>query len=97
MPTFITLTNFTEQGAKTVKDTVKRAEGFKAAGKKFGITLKDIYWTMGQYDVIVTWDASDGPTMSAFILSAAAGGNVRGQTLRAYDKNEMGEILKKMS
>jgi uncharacterized protein with GYD domain len=96
MPTFITLTNFTDQGAKSVKDSVKRADGIKDAAKKFGITMKDIHWTMGAYDVVVTWEAPDGPTMSAFILSTAAAGNVRGQTLRAFTREEMSAILKKM-
>jgi uncharacterized protein with GYD domain len=97
MPTFISLCNFTEQGVKTVKDSVKRADALKAAAKKFGITLKDVHWTMGAYDVIVTWEAPDGPTMSAFALTAAMAGNIRAQTLRAYDRDEMTGILKKMA
>jgi uncharacterized protein with GYD domain len=32
MPTFIALANFTEQGVKTVKDSVNRAEAVKAMG-----------------------------------------------------------------
>jgi len=96
MPTFITLTNFTDQGAKNVKDSVKRADGIKEAAKRFGVTMKDIHWTMGAYDVVVTWEAPDGPTMSAFILATAQAGNVRGQTLRAFTREEMAGILKKM-
>ena len=60
MPTFISLCNFTDQGIKTVKDSVKRADAIKEAAKKFGITLKDIHWTMGAYDVVVTFEAPDG-------------------------------------
>jgi uncharacterized protein with GYD domain len=96
MPTFIVLGNFTEQGVKTVKDTVKRADAIKEAGKKFGVTMKDVHWTMGAYDVVGTFDAPDGPSMSAFVLSLSMAGNLRGQTLRAYDKEEMKGILKKL-
>jgi uncharacterized protein with GYD domain len=96
MPTFITLTNFTDQGAKSVKDSLKRADGVKDAAKKFGITLKDIYWTMGTHDIVATWEAPDGPTMSAFILTVGSAGNVRGQTMRAYTRDEMAGILKKI-
>jgi uncharacterized protein with GYD domain len=96
MPTFITLGTFTDQGIKSVKDSVKRADAIKDTAKKFGVTLKDIHWTMGAYDVVVTWEAPDGPTMSAFILATAAAGNVRSQTLRAYGREEMSGILKKL-
>jgi uncharacterized protein with GYD domain len=96
MPTFVTLSNFTEQGVKNVKDSVKRADAVKEAAKKKGITLKDIYWTMGAHDVVGIWEAPDGPTMSAFVLSVAAAGNISGMTLRAYDRDEMTGILKKM-
>ncbi len=96
MPTFIVLGNFTEQGVKTIKDTVKRADAIKEAGKKFGVTMKDVHWTMGAYDVVGTFEAPDGPSMSAFVLSLSMAGNLRGQTLRAYDKAEMSGILKKL-
>ena len=96
MPTFISLCNFTDQGIKTVKDSVKRADAIKEAAKKFGITLKDIHWTMGAYDVVVTFEAPDGPTMSAFSLTVGMAGNIRSQTLRAYGKEEMNGILQKL-
>jgi uncharacterized protein with GYD domain len=96
MPTFITLSNFTEQGAKGVKDTIKRADAVKDAAKKHGITLKDIYWTMGAHDVVGLWEAPDGPTMSAFVLSVGMAGNIRGMTMRAYTREEMTGIVKKI-
>jgi uncharacterized protein with GYD domain len=97
MPTFISLCNFTDQGIRSVKDSVKRADAIRDAAKKFGVTLKDIHWTMGAYDVIVTFDAPDGASMSAFSLSVGMAGNIRAQTLRAFGKEEMGAILGKMS
>ena len=96
MPTFIALANFTDQGVKTAKDSVNRAEAVKAMGEKYGVKLKDIYWTMGAYDVVAIFEAPDGPTMSAVSLSVAAAVNIRSQTLRAYTKEEMKEVLKKL-
>jgi uncharacterized protein with GYD domain len=52
MPTYIHLINFTEQGAKNVKDTVKRSEAFKASAKKHGCTIKEIFWVHGHYDAV---------------------------------------------
>ena len=97
MPTFITLANFTDQGIKSVKDSVKRSEAVTAAAKKFGVTVKQLHWTMGQYDIIGIFEAPDGPSMSAFSLAIGMAGNIRGQTLRAFSKEEMGDIIKKMS
>ena len=96
MPTFIILGNFTDQGVKNIKDTIKRSDAIKEAGKKFGVTMKDIHWTMGAYDVVGTFEAPDGPSMSAFVLMIGMAGNLRGQTLRAYGKEEMTGILKKL-
>ena len=52
MPTYSTLANFTGQGVRTVKETVSRAEAAINKAKKHGVTVKDIYWTQGQYDIV---------------------------------------------
>jgi len=97
MPTFITLSNFTDQGIKSVKDSIKRSEAVTTAAKKFGVTVKQLYWTMGAYDIVGVFEAPDGPSMSAFSLAIGMAGNIRGQTLRAFDKDEMTGILKKLA
>jgi uncharacterized protein with GYD domain len=96
MATYIVIANYTDQGIRTVKDTTKRAEGIKDTARKFGVTLKDIYWTLGAYDVVATFEAPDDISFTAFGLSMGAGGNVRTQTLRAFSKDEMNVILSKM-
>jgi uncharacterized protein with GYD domain len=45
MPTYIVLANFTDQGIRAVKDTTKRASAVKESAKKFGATVKNLYWT----------------------------------------------------
>jgi uncharacterized protein with GYD domain len=90
------LANFTEQGIRNVKDTVKRAEAFKEAAKGAGVTVKDLYWTLGQYDVVATAEAQDEMAITALGLSLAKAGNVRTQTLRAFAVKEMTEILGKV-
>lgn len=96
MATFIVLVNFTDQGIKNIKESPKRAKAFQDLARKFGSTVKEIYWTQGQYDLITVVEAPDEQTMSALILSVASLGNVRGQTLRAFNAAEFGAILKKM-
>ncbi len=96
MATFIALGNSTDQGIRNVKDTVKRADMVKEAAQTAGVTMKDIMWTLGSYDMVVTFEASDDAAMTAFALAVGASGNVRTQTLRAFNRSEMAAILAKM-
>ena len=96
MATYIVLGTFTDQGIRSVKDTTKRAEAFKAMAKKAGATVKDLYWTLWQFDVMTVVDAPDDATLTALLLSAGALGNLRTQSLRAFSADEMGKIVGKM-
>ena len=95
MATYIVLGQFTDQGIRNVKDSPKRADALREMAKKAGATVKDVYWTLGQYDVVTTIDAPDDATLTALLLSVGALGNVRTQALRAFSADEMGRILKK--
>ena len=96
MSHYVILVNFTEQGAKSVKDTVKRAEAFKAMAAKSGIKVNSLLWTLGQHDVVTTVEAGDDIAATALSLSVAALGNVRTQTLKAFDATDMAKIIGKM-
>lgn len=97
MGTYIALCSFTDQGIRTVKDTTKRADAVKEAAKKFGASMAQIYWTLGKYDLVVTIEAPDDESATAFTLAIGAAGNIRTQTLRAFSKDEMNGILGKMA
>ena len=97
MASYILLATYTEQGLKTVKDTVKRASTVKELAKKAGIDMKDTYWTLGQFDVVALFEAPDDATMTAFSLSVAKLGNVKTQTLRAFSGQEMSDVLAKVT
>lgn len=96
MATFIVLAGFTDQGIRNVKETVGRAEAFKEMAKKSGVTVKDMYWTLGPYDIVALCEAPDDEAATALSLSVASRGNVRSQTLRAFSFDEMKKILGKM-
>jgi uncharacterized protein with GYD domain len=97
MATYITLASFTDQGVRNAKDSVKRAEAFKDMAKKHGATVKDLMWTLGQYDIVVTLDAPDDATVTALNLSIGGLGNVRTQTMRAFSAAEMTNVIAKMT
>jgi uncharacterized protein with GYD domain len=93
MPSYVHLVQFTDQGIRNIKDTVKRGDAAIAEAKKMGMKIVEEYWTMGAYDGVVIMEAPDDETMSAFILKVGSLGNVKGQTLRAFRRNEMERIL----
>jgi uncharacterized protein with GYD domain len=96
MHTYLIIGTFTDQGIRSVKDTTKRAEALRETAKKTGVTVRDIFWTLGQYDVVAILNAPDDEAVTALVLSIGALGNVRVQTLRAFSENEMAGVLSKM-
>ena len=96
MATFIMLGNFTDQGIGNVKETIKRADAFRDLSERAGVTVKELFWCLGQYDIVSVLEASDEETVTALALSVGLLGNVRSQTLRAFSPEEMSRILSKM-
>lgn len=91
--TFIATVNFTAQGIANIQDTCKRADQFKAAAKKRGIKVSDIFWTLGPFDGLILFDAPDEETATAAMLHLGSLGNVQTQTSRAYRATEMKKML----
>jgi uncharacterized protein with GYD domain len=96
MVTYIVLANFTDQGIRNAKDSPKRAEAFKKMAETFGVTVKEIFWTQGRYDVVTIVDAPDEFSATALSLNLAALGNVRTESLRAFSAADMTNIVGKM-
>ncbi len=97
MATYIVLNSFTDQGIRNVKDSTKRADAVRDLAKKFGITAKEFFWTLGSYDIVAIYDAPDDASMTAFGLAIGAAGNVRTQTMRAFSREEMNGVLAKLA
>lgn len=95
MATFISLVNFTDQGIRSVKDSPDRLNAFQAMAEKMGVSVKSVYYTVGNYDIVVVVEGSEEAVMSA-LLKVATLGNVRSQTLRAFSTEEMKQIISKM-
>jgi uncharacterized protein with GYD domain len=96
MPTFVTLINWTDQGVKNFRDTVDRYEAAQEALGQTGASFKDIYWTIGPYDIVGIVEAPDDETATAALLSVAGQGNVRTTSLRAFSASEMRSVIQKV-
>jgi uncharacterized protein with GYD domain len=96
MITYIGLMSFTDKGLQNIKDTTKRAAAAKEVAKKFGVNMRDIFWTQGEFDLVCVLEADSEQALSAFSLATATQGHVRSRSLRAYTAGEMDSILAKM-
>jgi uncharacterized protein with GYD domain len=96
MPIYITLFNVTEKGMKNIKDAPKRIEeGIKAA-ESIGGKLIGFYATMGEYEYVSIGEAPNDEVHMTFLLGLAAQGYVRTKTLKAFTKEEFGEMISKL-
>src|SRR2546429_1626092 len=76
MATFVILGNFTDQGIRAFKDSPKRADAFGELLQRHGASLTGIYWTVGQYDLVVIAEAPDAAVATAALLDVGALGHV---------------------
>jgi uncharacterized protein with GYD domain len=96
MANYIALISWTEQGVKAYGNTLDRAEAAAELARKLGGSLNQIFWTMGEYDVVGVLEAPDDESATAFALALSSQGNVRTSTMRAFDAGEMRQILAKV-
>jgi uncharacterized protein with GYD domain len=96
MASYINLINWTDQGIRDFRSTIDRVEQAERDIERLGVKLKDVYWTVGPYDIVSITEAPDDETSTAFLLGLGAQGNVRTTTLRAFDREEMRGIIAKL-
>jgi len=97
MATYIALLQYTDQGICSVKDTTKRAAAAGDLATKMGVKISELFWTLGQYDLVIVAEAPDDETMTAVMLKLASLGNVKSQTMRAFHSKEMEALLQKVA
>jgi uncharacterized protein with GYD domain len=93
MGKYIALVSFTEEGIRKVRDTGKRAKKFADAVRKKGIKIERTYWTTGRFDLIHVFDAPSEEEAAAVSFALGSSGNVRTETYRIYNLDEMTKIL----
>jgi uncharacterized protein with GYD domain len=95
-PTYISLVQFTDKGIQNAKQTTQRVAAWAAKVQSMGVTIKQMYWTLGQYDQVCIFEAPDDETAASVLLAADMLGNIRTQTMRAFTASEMEKILAKV-
>ena len=93
MTTYVLLLNWTEQGARTLRDSPKRLDTVKKDLADMGGTFRDFFLTMGEFDMVAICEAPDDAVMARFALRLGSIGNVRTRTLKAFPESAYREII----
>ena len=93
MNTYIVLITLTEQGIRNIAQSTHRSEAFRQAAEEAGTTVRQLYWTLGNYDGMLVVEAPDDDTVTALLVGLCAQGNVRTQSLRAFERVEFEAVL----
>jgi uncharacterized protein with GYD domain len=95
MPTYVSLIHWTDQGIKNYKDTTTRAAEFSKLVESSGGRVRELLWTVGEYDLVTVVDFPDDETSTAALLQVGSLGSIRSNTLRAFNAEEMGAIIRR--
>jgi uncharacterized protein with GYD domain len=93
MPTYIMLANWTDQGAQKAKESPRRVDTAKKALADMGGEFKSFYMTMGEYDLVMIYEAPDDAVAARFTLLLGMLGTVRTRTLKAFPEAAYREIV----
>ena len=89
MPNYVILVNWTDQGIKNGKDSVRpRFEAFEIAIEKAGGKSIGLYYTLGKHDMVTVIHVANDETIASALYSAGSLGNVLTETLRAFSISE---------
>jgi len=93
VPTYIMLASWTDQGAQKDKESPRRVDTARRALADMGGEFKSIYMTMGDYDLVMTYEAPDDAVAARFTLLLGMLGTVRTRTLKAFPEAAYREIV----
>ncbi|MCL4488653.1 MAG: GYD domain-containing protein [Chloroflexi bacterium] len=96
MSAYISLVNFTDQGIRNVKGTIDRVAAMKKAAQAAGINVIGVWYTLGQYDMVLVAEGPDDETAMRTLLTIGMQGNVRTVSLRAFSEEEMARVIKSL-
>lgn len=94
MARYVSLFHFTKQGVSNINKSPARAQAFIKSAKKAGVTVEALLWTIGEYDGLVILRAKNEAKVLSLLAKLAAAGNVRTETLQAFDAKEFTALLR---
>ncbi len=96
MATYITLANYTAQGIANIKDGPTRLDAAREQLGALGVTIKEFYLTMGEYDIVTVVEAPDNQTAAKALIALGAQGNISTTTMAALSEGEFRDLIAEM-
>ncbi len=96
MATFITLANYTAQGIANIKESPARLDAAREQLAAIGVTVKEFYLTMGEYDIVIVVEAPDSTTAAKALIGMGAQGNISTTTMVALTEDEFRAVIADM-
>ncbi len=93
MATYVCLCQWTQKGIEKVKESPGRLDKFKEMVRSAGGQLKAFYLTMGRFDFVVVIEMKDDASVAKLVLQLGSAGNIRTETLRAFEEGEYRQLL----
>jgi uncharacterized protein with GYD domain len=94
MAHYLVLFSFTDQGLTTVKQVPNRVEKARQVFQEQGAQVTAFYAVLGaEFDTLFIAEAPSDEAIARAALAVASLGNVRTQTLRAFNEAEFGRIV----
>ena len=82
MQTYMTTIHYTQQGIENIKDTPVRLD-----------TARELYKSMGTFDVVVISEAPDDETATKLALTIISAGPIRAETTRLFTEGEYRKLI----
>ena len=93
MPTYLSLLRFTDKGAANIKESTTRGSAFAEAARSGGVKIEAQLWTIGAHDGVIILSAESEKPVLRCLAELAAAGNVRTETLQAFDAAQFNALL----
>jgi uncharacterized protein with GYD domain len=93
LATYIMLMKFINPGVDSIKGAHAGRQAGKRAAKSLGITWKQQYLVMGDYDIVTIIEAPDDETAAKFALMGMTG-TLSITTMRAFTEAEADKLIK---
>jgi uncharacterized protein with GYD domain len=93
--TYVTLITYTDQGVRNLKQSPQRAQAFRQSAEAAGLKVLAQLWTAGAYDGLIILEGESEEKVLGALANLASLGNVRTQSLRAFDADGFVAIVGK--
>ena len=97
MPTYVALANWTPEGIRAVANAAERLDAVKKLMADMNCHFHSIHMTMGDYDLVMIYDAPDDAVAARLTLQVSKRGFIRTKTMKAFDETALREIVKSLA